>query len=278
MNFQTISTAQKLPRSEATVGGPQLAGGYEPGTRTPGPLLASGLDWLDGELRAIAGELARHGVAGSTAIILSAKHGQSPQDPDALVRIDDGPIIDGINSAWRATVGDPSAPDLVAATTNDDAIMMWLSDRSPAATRFVRDWLMSHPATGTAYDAADPTQRGPAVTLGSSGLVRVFTGAAAARYFGVPAGDPRHPDVWGVVQHGGVYTGGTKKIAEHGGAGAENRHVPLIVDVPGAGHGRVVHDPVETTQIAPSILRLLGLAPSELMAVRREGTTGLPRL
>lgn len=278
MNFQTISTAQKLPRSEATVGGPQLDGGYEPGTRTPGPLLASAFDWLDGELQAIVHELARRGLAGSTAIILSAKHGQSPQDPNALVRIDDGPIIDGINSAWRATIGDPSAPDLVAATTNDDAIMMWLSDRSPAAARFVRDWLLSHPATGTTYDAADPTQRGPSVTLASSGLVRVFTGAATARYFGVPAGDPRHPDVWGIVRHGVVYTGGTKKIAEHGGAGAENRHVPLIVDVPGSRSARPVGERVETTQIAPTILRLLGLRPSELQAVRQERTTALPRL
>ena len=31
----------------------------------------------------------------STAIIISAKHGQSPLDPNQLTRIDDGPIIDG---------------------------------------------------------------------------------------------------------------------------------------------------------------------------------------
>ena len=35
MNFQTVSTAQKLPSSDG------LTGGYLPGTRTPGPLLSA---------------------------------------------------------------------------------------------------------------------------------------------------------------------------------------------------------------------------------------------
>lgn len=35
MNFQAISTAEKLLSSEATIGGPVLAGGYLPGTTTP---------------------------------------------------------------------------------------------------------------------------------------------------------------------------------------------------------------------------------------------------
>jgi hypothetical protein len=124
MNFQTISTAEKLPRSQATIGGRQLNGGYLPGTRTPGPLLSDALDWLDGKLTAIADAVARQGLADSTAIVLSAKHGQSPEDPDALVRIDDAPITDGIDNAWRTELGDPAAPDLVATATDDDALMM----------------------------------------------------------------------------------------------------------------------------------------------------------
>jgi hypothetical protein len=278
MNFQTISTAEKLPRSQGMVGGPQLNGGYLPGTRTPGPLLSDALDWLDGKLDAMVGEIARQGLASSTAIILSAKHGQSPQDPTALVRIDDGPIVDAINRDWRARIGDPSAPDLVAASTNDDAIMMWLSDHSPTATSFVAHWLMTHPATGNTYNATDPTQPGPSRTLRSSGLTRVYAGAAAARHFGVPIVDPRHPDVWGIVQHGVVYTGGTKKIAEHGGADPEDRHVPLVVYAPSVKHGHTVHKRVETTQIAPTILRLLGLDPSELQAVREVGTKEPPSI
>jgi hypothetical protein len=40
----------------------------------------------------------------------------------------------------------------------------------------------------------------------------------------------------------------------------------------------VIDQRVETTQIAPTVLRLLGLDPSELKAVRIEGTSVLPGL
>ena len=55
----------------------------------------------------------------STAIILSAKHGQSPQTPSALTRIPDGPIIDALNAAWKAAHPGATA-DLVAFSVNDD--------------------------------------------------------------------------------------------------------------------------------------------------------------
>ena len=147
--------------------------------------------------------------------------------------------------------------------------MMWLSDRSPAAASFVRQYLVAHPATGNTVD-------GSSRTLQHSGLRRLYTGAAAAAYFGVSKGDPRHPDVWGVVQHGVVYTGGRKKIAEHGGAATDDRGVPIIVFAPGAVSPGVFDRRLETTSIAPTILRRLGLDPSALTAVREEGTPVLP--
>jgi hypothetical protein len=45
-------------------------------------------------------EIHAQGLADSTVIILSAKHGQSPRDPNQLTRIDDTPILNGINAAW----------------------------------------------------------------------------------------------------------------------------------------------------------------------------------
>lgn len=222
----------------------------------------------------MASELSKQGLSQSTAIILSAKHGQSPLDPNQLVRIDDGPIIDAINSAWTAKTGDPTA--LIGDSTNDEAIMMWLTDRSPQAARFVRHWLWSHPASGTKYNAASPAQAGPTVTLPHSGLVNVFTGNEASRYFGVSRWNPRNPNVWGIVKDGVVYTGGTGKIAEHGGANPENRDVPLLVYAPSALTPQTSDRWVETTRVAPMILRLLGLDPSALQAVREEGTPVLP--
>lgn len=72
-------------------------------------------------------------------------------------------------------------------------------------------------------------------------------------------------------------TGGHGKIAEHGGAAPDDRDVPLVIG--GADGGRfhgVDARPVQTTQIAPTILRLLGLDPATLHSVRIEGTPVLP--
>jgi phosphoglycerol transferase MdoB-like AlkP superfamily enzyme len=92
---------------------------------------------------------------------------------------------------------------------------------------------------------------------------------------GVPANDERVPDLIGIVQHGVVYTGKAAKIAEHGGDDPQDRNVPLIVAGPGIKHG-TRGGAVETTQIAPTILSLLGLNPRELDAVRIQGTAALP--
>ncbi|HEX3832841.1 MAG TPA: alkaline phosphatase family protein [Solirubrobacteraceae bacterium] len=261
MNFQTVSTAEKLPTSDG------LAGGDLPGTNTPGPLLQRGLQYINDQLQTMEQEIQSQGLADSTAIVLSAKHGQSPQDPSQLTRIDDGPIMDGVNTAWAAT--HPGAPPLIAAGTDDDAVMWWLSDQSQQAARFAKHYLWTHTATGN-------TASGGSRTLPHSGLVKIYAGTAAARYFGVLASDPRHPNLWGVVQVGVVYTGGTGKIAEHGGSNPADRDVPLVVYAPGAVDRGVFRDPVETTQIAPTILKLLGLDPDQLQAVQIEGTRVLP--
>jgi Type I phosphodiesterase / nucleotide pyrophosphatase len=260
MNFQTVSTAEKLLSSDG------LSGGYLPGTTTPGPLLARALDFINAKLQSMDEELHAQGLADSTAIIVSAKHGQSPQDPNALTRIKDGPIIEAINAAWAAAHS--GAGNLIVAGVDDDAWQSYLSDSSQQAGDFVKNYLWSHSATGVAYD-------GSSRTLAHSGLSEVYAGRAAARYFGVPVSDPRHPDVWGVVQVGVVYTGGTK-IAEHGGANPADRDVPIVVYAPGSVEAGMYRPSVETTQIAPTILDLLGLDPSALQAVHIEGTRVLP--
>jgi hypothetical protein len=261
MNFQTVSTAEKLPMSDG------LAGGYLPGTTTPGPLLQRALGYVNNKLEIMDREIHAQGLTSSIAIVLSAKHGQSPQDPNQLTRIDDTPIINGVNAAWTAL--HPGAAPLVVAGTDDDAVMWWLSDRSPAATQFAQHYLWSHTATGN-------TVTGGSRTLEHSGLAKIFAGKAAARYFGVSESDPRHPDLWGIVQIGVVYTGGTGKIAEHGGANPADRDVPLVVYAPGSVKPGMFDSSVQTTQIAPTIIRLLGLDPHSLQAVQRQGTAVLP--
>jgi Type I phosphodiesterase / nucleotide pyrophosphatase len=267
MNFQTVSTAQKLPTSDG------LTGGYLPGGTVPGPLLVRALNYIDAQIASMVSRIQADGLARSTAIIISAKHGQSPTDPNDLARVPDSPIISAINAAWKAA--HPGAGDLVIFSTDDDVMQLWLSDRSQAAADFVKNYLLTHSAAGNNIG-------GSAIMVQASGLTAAYAGAAAAAFIGVPAGDPRHPDVIGIVQHGVVYTGGKGKIAEHGGDDRQDRNVPILVDVPGLlpglQGGRVIGVPVETTQIAPTILRLLGLDPDDLQAVRIEHTRVLPGL
>ncbi len=269
MNFQTVSTAEKLLSSEATLGGPVLPGGYLPGTITPGPLLSSALDYINAQLQLMVDEIQAQGLASSTAIIVTAKHGQSPQDPNQLTRIQDGPIIDKINAAWTAL--HPGAPNLIVAGTDDDVWQSYLSVTTQAAADFVQNYLWNHDATGVTYS-------GGTRTLHHSGLAQDLHAGQGGKptFFGVPVSDPRHPDVFGRVQVGVVYTGGTK-IAEHGGDNPADRGVPLVVYAPGVVPPSRVHASVETTQVAPTILRLLGLDPSALQAVQIEGTLGFCR-
>jgi hypothetical protein len=206
-------------------------------------------------------------------VILSAKHGQSPVDASALRRVDDGAIVDAINAAWGA--GHPHNTQLVSFSVDDDVMLIWLSDRSERALRFVRDYLQDHSAPANLI--SDPKGVFSA-TVTSSGLARIVTGTAADDLMGARHGDPRAPDVVGIVQHGVVYTGNVKKISEHGGDSAEDRDVPLLVSGAGVGHGATVGQPVLTTQIAPTILSLLGLDPRSLQGAQADHTVTLPAI
>ena len=145
--------------------------------------------------------------------------------------------------------------------------------KTQAAADFVKNYLWNHPATAVLYDN-DGVDRGTE-QVAHSGLAQIYAGQEAADFFGVPYSDPRYPDVFGRVQIGVVYTGGTK-IAEHGGDNPGDRDVPIIVYAPGTVRPASNGQSVETTQVAPTILQLLGLDASSLQAVQQEGTQVLP--
>jgi arylsulfatase A-like enzyme len=264
MNFQTVSTAEKLP-----------TGGYMADGVTPNGLLEGALNYINNQIAAMQAAIKHRDLQDSTTIILSAKHGQSPNTPSALTRINDGTIIDQLNAAWKAA---GHSDDLVAFAVNDDGWLMWTNDRSQAATDFARNFLLSYNGKGDKSDGkakATDIQGNPKAYTGA-GLSTIYSGAAAAAFMGVPAGDPRVPDVIGIAEYGTVYTGGTGKIAEHGGDNPQDRDVALIVSGGEVPEGKVVTASVETTQIAPTILDLLGLNPQSLQAVKAEGTKVLP--
>ena len=74
-----------------------------------------------------------------------------------------------------------------------------------------------------------------------------------------------------------VYTGGTGKLEEHGGFAHDDTNVVMLLANPGWSH-KTFKDSVETRQVAPTILKALGLDPDKLKAVRQEGTEVLPGL
>ena len=280
MNFQVVSTAEKLKSSPAVLigpnkqgkytEGPSLPGGYVTvnGKQVPGPLLSSALDYVNNALQRMASKIQADGEAGSTAIILTAKHGQSPLNNSQLKRIDDGPIIAGVNAAWAKT--HPGNKTLVVQEADDDGLLWWLSDRSQAAADFAKNYLWTHTAKAVNY-------AGQTITVQHSGLREIFAGQQSARFFGVSKSDPHHPDVFGIAQVGTIYTTGSK-IAEHGGDNPGDLDVPLVVYAPGTVRPAQAGHRVETTQVAPTILKLLGLSPSSLQAVKLEGTHVLPGL
>jgi arylsulfatase A-like enzyme len=267
MNFQTVSTAEKLPTSP--INGVERTGGYlhRGGRWVPGPVLQDALGFVDRQLGLMVNRLSRRGLLENTDIVISAKHGQSPIETSALRRIDDGNVIDALNAAWQAHGG---SGDLVAFAIDDDAMYIWLTDRSQTALAFARHFLLHYSQPASAGAATN--YAGNPIGFTGSGLRAVKLGPA---FFGVPRSDARVPDLVGIVQHGTVYTGGTAKIAEHGGDDPQDRHVALIVAGPGIAAGSV-GTPVETTEIAPTILRLLGLDPDLLASVREQGTPVLP--
>jgi arylsulfatase A-like enzyme len=299
MNFQAVSVAEKVdspgtitrnPDGTYTVGPTEL-GGYYPGTTTPRPLLAGAFRYVNAQLQRMVERIRRNGLESSTAIIITAKHGQSPQNPLLLKRIDDGPIVSAINQAGCQRQNPTAPPDpttyctnglsagtvtpLIVAGTDDDLWQSYLSAKTQGAADFVKHYLWHHTATAVLYNN-DGVNRGTE-QVAHSGLAKIYAGEGAARFFGVPYSDPRHPDVFGRVQVGVVYTSGSK-IAEHGGDNPGDRDVPILVYAPRVVHRGASNQWVETTQVAPTILRLLGLHPGALQAVQQEGTRALPGL
>ncbi|MCZ4103228.1 alkaline phosphatase family protein [Streptomyces sp. H39-C1] len=223
------------------------AGGYTDGGRAPSAELADALEHTDRSIGALLARLTARGLDKSTQVILTAKHGQSPTDRAKLKLVDKKLLTTAVNGV---------TPGLVAQTTADDVALLWLTDHSKA-------------------QAAAAALRAHA---GELNIDRVLVGKDITRRFGNPAKDSRTPDVMVLPRPGTVYAKpGATKIAEHGGFSADDTHVALLVAGPGVPRGEEVDDRVTTTQVAPTIVRFLGLDPRSLDAVRAEHTRVLPK-
>jgi len=276
MNFQAVSVGQKLvsPAALPPDRNDSNSGGYEDAQGTPRPLMAKEIEFVDAAIGQMVAALKHNGLLDSTAIIVTAKHGQSPIDPNRFFPIpgktSNGNSPGGVISNLLPAIYNNTNNGLGLA--EDDISQLWLTDPSQTANA-----VNMLEANGVAP---------PGVGLG-----QIYYGASLSAIFDVPGvpehpgpccklregGDPRTPDIVVIPNVGVVYTGGDKKQSEHGGYAWDDTNVMLLVSAPGLEH-RTLHSFVETAQVAPSILSLLGLDPDALDAVRQEGTPVLPGL
>ena len=241
MNFQSVSVGQKLAQSGPT-DPPGLIGGYMNSNAVPQNALAEQLAYVDGAIGQMVAQLKSCGLYDSTLIIVSAKHGQSPIDPSTRTTRDDGAFF-------------PQTPGY-SFEIADDEVLLWLDPSLQTTDR------------AAAYEYLKSI-------AGAANLAAVYDGQQFKGVYRNPLHDSRTPDFIGVAVPGTIYTTGTK-LAEHGGYAENDRHVALLLSGNVLGRTRVQTAPVQTTQIAPTILTALGLNPQALEGVRKEGTQVLP--
>ncbi len=249
MNFQSVSVGEKLVEKSLS-----LTGGYLDPLGTPSQSLFNEIQYVDGAVGQIVSELTKQGLLDSTLIIVSAKHGQSPIDINRLLRIPgDDPSDEPPSQILSPNGIGPGFP--VAQADEDDISMLWLTDQSQTATSVAT------------------------LALNESlfGQGEIFAGPLLTLQFNDPLVDSRPPDIIVAPNVGVVYTGGTSKVAEHGGFAYDDRNVLLIVSNP-KYKAATFNDQVETRQIAPTIVKALGLDPTLLDAVKSEHTETLPGL
>jgi hypothetical protein len=258
MNFQAVSVGQKLIYQHGIPPAPfSQVGGYKDSIGTPTDSLKQEIEFADRSVGAMASELKAKGLLDTTLIIITAKHGQSPIDSSRFVEPPNDPatILDSLLPASESQSGNQIGP------TQDDVSLLWLADSTK---------------TETAVSMLESTS--PA-TNNVAAIGEIFWGPAMGLMYNLPGlppnGDPRTPDIIVTPNIGVVYSTSAKKLAEHGGFAHDDTNVIMLLSNPSfAAH--TVTSPVETAQVAPTILQALGLDPNSLEAVQKEHTQVLP--
>ena len=256
MNFQAVSVGQKL--IESGVG----SGGYTDAAGTPQPALLAEIGFVDASIGEMVTALRNTGNFEDTLIVITAKHGQSPIDPN---RYSAHPGKTGNGTTPATLLADllplsesPLNPVGIGAT-EDDVSLLWLKNPSD-----------------TASAVATLEKNAAAVGLG-----QIYYGPTVALNYNRPGlppyGDPRTPDIIVTPNVGVTYTGSSKKLEEHGGFSHDDTNVVMLFANPGFTP-KTVSAATETAQVAPTILKVLGLDPKSLQAVRLEGTAVLPEV
>ena len=271
MNFQAVSVGQKLIEKSVS-----KIGGYLDAEGTVSPSLLGEIQFVDAAIGTWVEHLKSNGLFDSTLIVITAKHGQSPIDSSRYQGISTfpgdpistSPATIADNAGCLPTSESPSNPTGIG-PTEDDVSLLWLNSpsflnaRAPCTTASVVGMLQSQSPSSNNIAGIGIIIAGPAIT-------QLFNAPGIP-----PNGDPRTPDIVVNPNVGVTYSGSGKKLAEHGGFSHDDTNVIMLLSNPGFESTNVTN-PVETEQVAPTILAALGLDPGKLDSVQHEGTQVLP--
>ena len=193
-------------------------------------------------------KLRERNLLDSTLVIITANHGDSPIDPAKLKHANPELIPKTVTSVHEG---------LLAGLEQDGSVaLLWLSDQD---------------RTADVVNALRKIQE-------EARIHEIYSGESLKLLFNDPKSDPRVPDIIIQPTPGQIYVdSGSTFIAEHSGNANTDRGVPLLIYHP-RFRRQEIKFPVQTSQIAPSILRALGLNPFSLYAVKIEKTPLLPSL
>jgi hypothetical protein len=251
MNFQAVSVGQKLIEASNST-----TGGYLDATGTPSAALLDEFKFVDASIGLWVSELKAKGLLNSTLIVLTAKHGQSPIDPARYVAQTRNGTSPATVLAQAGFIPDSESPlGSGIGPTEDDVSVLWLKSSSDT-------------------DAAVALLEADASPAGIS-LGQFYYGSSLTINYNDPTVDPRSPDIIVTPNVGVTYSGSHAKQAEHGGFAHDDTNAVLLLSNP-RYKARTVKAAVGTAQVAPTILKALGISPSALDAVRIEGTGVLP--
>jgi hypothetical protein len=179
MNFQAVSVGQKLVEKSIST-----TGGYLDAAGIPSASLVNEIQYADNAIGEMAQSLEDAGLADSTVIIVSAKHGQSPIDPNRVTRIPadvpaDMAPSDVLGGLGTGLVGG----GLVGQADEDDVSLLWLTDPTKVAS------------------SVATLQQNEALYSGGE----IFAGNGLLPLFGNPHVDSRVPDIVIAPNVGGLY-------------------------------------------------------------------------
>jgi hypothetical protein len=262
MNFQVINSVKKA----SPTSGYDASGNFDAN-------LQHELAFVDGAIGSILSAIRLQGLANSTAVIITAKHGESPLTSTRTIV--DQTVIGAIVSAGGVPVTGSPTPK-VGKTTQKTTELIWLPRQNSSGV----------PLTAAAVQAETALA---VATLTNSLDARFQPFWTSILSFGSglpfpdPTVDPAVPDIVVVMKDGVNFEPqplpAVPTFAEHGGFGENETHVPLLVSYP-TWAPVLVSGPlnVATRQIAPTVLSMLGLNPAALDAVRVEGIASLPEV